>query len=133
MESTSLSPKVCRTLGDVHKSRIGTRCSRIHGAHGPIPLPVATKTTRLKRGTIRRTPNVGIPLTQRCFGGFWIWFVVQSPALDTTREYPFIPGSGTVAKPCHSMRGLSETRVKLPGMGVTEKKAHSSVMAHAVQ
>lgn len=91
----------------------------MQGAQGPIPLPVATNTRRLKSGTILKTPQVGIPLTQSDVGGFSICLLVQSPARDTTSEYPFIPGSGTVAKPCHSIRGLSEIRVKVPGTGVT--------------
>ena len=68
---------------------------------------------------MRKTPHVGIPRTHRCVGGFSICFDVQSPARETTSEYPFFPGSGIVANPCHSVRGLSETRVKLPGIGVT--------------
>ena len=101
---------------------MGTRPSKIHGAQGPIPDPVATNTRRRKRGTMRRTPKVGIPRTHSSVGGFMICFVVQSPALLTTREYPFFPGTGTVAKPCHSVKGLSEIRVKLPGIGVTGAK-----------
>jgi hypothetical protein len=88
--------------------------------HGPMPLPVATKTTRLKRGTMRRTPKVGTPRTQSSVGGLSIMPLVQSPARETTREYPFMPGSGTVANPCHSKRGLREIRVNDPAMGVTE-------------
>lgn len=122
IESTSLSPKVFRTFGDVQRSRIGTRCSSMQGAHGPIPLPVATNTSLRNRGTILSTPHVGIPRTQSDVGGFSICLPVQSPARDTTKEYPFFPGSGTVANPCHSRRGLSEIRVNVPGTGVTKDK-----------
>ena len=118
MESTNSSPNVSRTFGDVHKSLIGTLCSRIQGAHGPIPEPVATNTRRRKRGTIRSTPNVGAPLTQRVDGGLSICFAVQSPALLTTNENPLLPGFVTVANPCHSNKGLSDIRMKLPGIGV---------------
>ena len=118
MESTNSSPNVSRTFGDVHKSLIGTLCSRIQGAHGPIPEPVATNTRRRKRGTIRSTPNVGAPLTQRIDGGLSICFAVQSPALLTTKKNPLLPGFVTVANPCHSNKGLSDIRMKLPGIGV---------------
>ncbi len=118
IESTSLLPKVSRTLGDVQSSLMGTRCSKTHGAQGPIPEPVATITRRRNRGTIRSTPKVGTPRTHICAGGLSICFAVQSPALLTTKEYPFLPGSGTVANPCHSSNGSSDMRVKLPGIGV---------------
>jgi len=118
MESTNSSPNVSRTFGDVHKSLIGTLCSRIQGAHGPIPDPVATNTRRRKRGTIRSTPNVGAPRTQSVDGGLSICFAVQSPALLTTKENPLLPGFVIVAKPCHSNKGLSDIRMKLPGIGV---------------
>lgn len=86
IESTKLSPKVSRTFGDVHKSLIGTLCSNITGAQGPMPEPVATTTRRRKRGTIRSTPKVGTPRIHKCVGGLSICFAVQSPARLTTSE-----------------------------------------------
>ena len=121
IESTNSSPNVFRTFGDVHKRRIGTRCARIHGAQGPIPDPVATNTSLRNNGTIRNTPAVGMLRTHRCVGGLAITSDVQSPARETTSEYPFTPGSCTVANPCHSRRGLFAIRVKVPGTGVTGK------------
>lgn len=72
---------------------------------------------------MRRTPKVGMPRTQSSVGGLSIISLVQSPARETTREYPGLPGSGTVAKPCHSIRGLRDIRVKEPGMGVTVERS----------
>jgi hypothetical protein len=136
-----LSPKVLRTSGEVQSRRMGTLLSRMQGAQGPIPdplqineqlgntarkmgerLPVATNTTRRNSGTIRKTPQVGMPRIHRWVGGSIICFEVQSPAFETTSEYPDFPGSGTVANPCHSIKGLSEIRVKVPGTGVTSQK-----------
>jgi hypothetical protein len=45
--------------------------------------------------------------------------LVQSPALETTIEYPLVPGSRMVAKLCQSMSGLEATRVNEPGRGVS--------------
>lgn len=66
---------------------------------------------------------------QRCVGGFAMVSPVQSPALDTMRLYPVLPGSGTlghqtglrvsplarmsvaltyVANECHSVNGFFE-------------------------
>jgi len=47
-----------------------------------------------------------------------MFLMVQSPALLTTMEYPFSPGTAIVAKECHSKSGLSEMRAKLPGTGL---------------
>lgn len=115
--STSSSPNVWRTFGDVQRSRIGTRRSRMHCMQGPIPLPVATRTRRRKRGATWINPMVGIPRTHISLGGFRIFFDVQSPARDTTKEKPGFPGSATVPKLCHSVRGLPEIRTKLPATG----------------
>jgi hypothetical protein len=54
---------------------------------------------------------VGIPRTYISVGGFSIKSEVQSPARETTREYPVFPGSGMVAKLCHSKRGDLEILV----------------------
>jgi len=62
---------------------------------------------------------VGTPRTHISLGGFLIVFDVQSPALEIIEEKPVFPGSAIVAKPCHSVRGLSESRIKLPGSGVS--------------
>jgi hypothetical protein len=59
-----------------------------------------------------------MPRTHISLGGFWIFFDVQSPARDTIEENPRFPGSAIVAKLCHSVRGLSEIRTKLPATGV---------------
>lgn len=115
MESTNPSPNVSRTFVDINKSLLGTICSRIQGTQGPIPEPVgpipepvATNTRWQKRGTIQSTPNVGAPQIQSVDGGLSICFAVQSPTLLTTKENPFLPGSVTVAKPCHSNKGSSD-------------------------
>lgn len=66
------------------------------------------------------TPYVGRPRFQMCVGGLAIILMVQSPALLTIKEKPFWPGSGMVAKLCHSIKGESERRTKLPSPGVAE-------------
>jgi len=108
MEFTNPSPNVSQTFVDIHKSLLGTICSRKQGAQGPIPELVATNTRWRKRGTIQSTPNVGAPQIQGVDGGLSICFAVQSPALLTTKENPFLPGSVTVVKPCHSNKESSD-------------------------
>jgi len=66
-----------------------------------------------------------MPLTQIFSGGFVIFLMVQSPALLTTMEYPFSPGTAIVANECHSKSGLSEMRAKLPGTGLFAESAVS--------
>lgn len=85
------------------------------GRQGPIPEPVATRTTFLKRGAMARTPQAGIPRFQMCVGILDIVSPVQSPAFEMTREKPFVPGFAMVAKACHSRRGLREMRTAVPG------------------
>jgi hypothetical protein len=72
-----------------------------------------------------------------------IILIVQSPALLTTREKPVFPGSGIVAKLCHSVKGESERRTKLPAPGVARgivslvggqekvKKCYTVIKVHA--
>ena len=115
--STSSLPNVSLTSGEVHNSWMVARRSNMKDAHGPIPLPVATSTTRLKRGKMRTTPQVGIPRTQTCVGGCSICLAVQSPARDTRSEWPRLSGTRIVAKLCHSIRGLSDICVARPGPG----------------
>ena len=61
--STISWPKVSSGFGAVHRMRHGTFCARMTARQGPIPEPVATKTTDLNSVAIRRTPQVGIPRT----------------------------------------------------------------------
>lgn len=78
--------------------------------HGPIPLPVETRTIFLKRGAMARTPEAGVPRVQSEVGGLSIIRPVQSPARETMSENPFLPGAKMAAKECHSMSGRSVIR-----------------------
>ncbi|KAI6765158.1 hypothetical protein HG531_012257 [Fusarium graminearum] len=80
------------------------------GKQGPIPEPVATRTTFLNRGAMARTPEAGVPRVQMDVGGFSMMRFVQSPALETTIEKPLPLGSGIAAKACHSTNGRSVMR-----------------------
>jgi hypothetical protein len=84
-----------------------------------MPLPVATQMTRLNNRSMLPTPAVGMPLTHRWAGRSSIKAAVQSPARDMVNRNPLSPGAGTLAKECHSSRGLRLTAVEEPANGVT--------------
>jgi len=100
-------PNVCSGLGAVHKMRHGTFRARMTARQGPIPDPVATRTTDLNNVAIRRTPHAGMPRTYMCDGARSIVRPVKSPARLTMSEKPLPLGLVIVAKPClHGSRQL---------------------------
>ncbi|XPS79445.1 hypothetical protein M3J09_011428 [Ascochyta lentis] len=86
--STISFPNVSSGFGAVHRIRAGTFLAKITARQGPIPEPVATRTTDLKSVAMRSTPHVGIPRTHRCAGARSIVRPVKSPARLTIREKP---------------------------------------------
>jgi hypothetical protein len=114
--STMSWPNVCSGLGAVHNMRHGTFWASITARHGPMPEPVATRTTDLNNVAMRRTPQVGMPRMYMCVGADSMVRPVKSPARLTMSEKPLPLGFVMVAKPClgieRSASGL-ETRRRL--------------------
>lgn len=102
--------------------RAGTLPSSSTGKQGPMPDPVATRTTFLNSGAIVKTPEASAPRVHSLCGCPSIVLRVQSPAFDTTIEKPFWPGLSIAAKACHSRNGLSDMRIALPAIGVSKSK-----------
>ncbi len=65
------------------------------------------------------TPAVVMPFTQTRDGMSSMNEPVQSPAREIVSRKPDSPGVGTLAKECHSFRGLRLTAVEEPAKGVS--------------
>lgn len=72
---------------------------------GPMPAPVATSRTELKRGVKVRKLAVGGVRMYMCVGGCAMTSLVQSPAAEMMMSALKPSRDGTVAKACHSSSG----------------------------